>query len=224
MTTDNIQCMAKNIEKSLIKAIHESLKKQPELTFIFLLVLILNTKLFVNGTPSEGLIFHGFKKDLQGLIPLITHGFVHVSLYHLFIDGLGFFMVYSGLSEKTITRRLIFVFISFAGALIAATFSPMTRINGFCGLSGAAHGLMAVTAMEMIEDKDLRKTGIILILILVLKTSFEVTTGSLPFSWLHLGNLGKPILVSHLGGMITGLTAFIVIKGSKILFNRSGLR
>lgn len=209
MTTMAILQKIWNFESPNSKAVICTIKKQPELIFIFLLVMILNAPLLTTGIPAKAMIYRGSAQDYSGILPVLSHGFVHVSLYHLFIDGIGFFLVYTGLSEKSMGKRITVAIVSCSGAMIAATLSPMTYLNGYCGLSGAAHGLMAFGALEMMEEKDLRGTGILLLLILVSKTAFEVITGTLPLSWMHIGELGKPILVSHAGGVIAGIIGYI---------------
>ncbi|MCK5173602.1 MAG: rhomboid family intramembrane serine protease, partial [Planctomycetes bacterium] len=82
---------------------------------------------------------------------IITHPFVHVSWYHLLLDGVAFFILYTQLSEQSRPRRTVYVASCGLTSMIAAWIAlPASGALGYCGLSGIGHGLMAVCALEMI--------------------------------------------------------------------------
>ena len=82
---------------------------------------------------------------------LFTHPFVHVTWYHLLLDGAAFLALYHSLIEASTVRRLIYVFAAGAGSLLVSwAAAPGISASGLCGLSGIAHGLMAVSALELI--------------------------------------------------------------------------
>jgi rhomboid family GlyGly-CTERM serine protease len=142
---------------------------------------------------------------------IVTHPLVHVSGYHLLLDGAAFLLLYTNLREPNPVRRAALAGASAAGSLAAAwMFSPQIERLGLCGLSGVAHGLMAVTALEMIRDDE--KLGWVCLAAVAGKSIWEATTGHVFFEWLHFGRLGTPIAVSHLGGVVGGAMLWL---GSK---------
>ena len=82
------------------------------------------------------------KEILAGQWRILTHPFVHVSWYHLLLDGAAFFILYAAF-RTAFLRRLAYV-VPALGSMTAAMISP--RGSGVLprGLSGLGHGLMAV--------------------------------------------------------------------------------
>ena len=136
----------------------------------------------------------------------MTFPFVHVSVYHLALDATAFFLLYSGLREQRRFNRLAFVVASALGSLLVSLFAaPQIYSVGLCGLSGVAHGLMAVSAREMMQTNDDKKTfwaGAISFLFVTGKAALEAITGQVIFTHWHFGNLGTPIAVCHAGGIL----------------------
>ncbi len=141
---------------------------------------------------------------------LVLHPFVHVSLYHLLLDAGAALLLYDGLRGHRAGHRLLLAASSGAGALLAAWIgSPEVHTAGLCGLSGLAHGLMAVTAVETLgaADRGERRVGAITLALVVAKTLFEALTGNVLFASWHLGDVGVPLAACHAGGVMGGLTA-----------------
>jgi membrane associated rhomboid family serine protease len=145
---------------------------------------------------------------------VLTHPFAHVSAYHLLLDAAAFFILYASLDQRRWFKRVGCVAICAAGSLIAALLvdSRVAEI-GLCGLSGVAHGLMAVTALEMANRRGASDTqrwiGAACFVIIAGKSLLESWTGGVLFQSLHLGALGTPIVASHLGGVLGGVTAYL---------------
>jgi rhomboid family GlyGly-CTERM serine protease len=144
---------------------------------------------------------------------VLTHPFVHVSFYHLLLDASAFFLVYSGLEEKSWITRVGYVVASAAGSLVVSLLcSPQVASVGLCGLSGIAHGLLAISALEMMRsnDKVIARAGWVTFAIIIGKATIEAITGSVVFDFLHFGNVGTPIAVGHAGGVVGALALEIV--------------
>jgi rhomboid family GlyGly-CTERM serine protease len=177
---------------------------------IFLaIIVLLNWSLFLGEVPLRW-VFHA-----QGLMEgewwrLVTHPFVHVSWYHLLLDAGAFLLLYEGLRQPAWFRRLVYVIASGAGALAVCWLaSPDFSQTGLCGLSGVAHGLMAIAGMELALDRQStrgqRRAGWITLAVVVMKAGWEMLTGQVAFQWLHFGLMGTPLAASHAGGVLGGL-------------------
>jgi len=162
---------------------------------------------------------------------VFTHPFIHVTWYHALLDGAAFLLLWRSLER----RRLLYIALPAAGSLLAALwFWPAINDTGLCGLSGVAHGLMTVSALEMINIKSgsglsaatagqeqpghgteaaptfvsTRQVGWLCLALVTGKSIWEAATGTVFFSWLHFGLMGTPVAVSHLGGVLGGIVAF----------------
>lgn len=183
-----------------------------ELTAFTLLILLVNLPLFLGHVPARMIL------DLNGLMQgqwwrLVTHPFCHVSPYHLLLDGSAFLMLYESLSlEHTRDRLKVVLFTGIGSLLGAVMFSDLIAEHGLCGLSGIAHGLMAVVSLEWISDHRKRRQGWVLFLIIIGKTVMECVTGDVMFASMHLGRCGLPIVSCHAGGVTAGLLYGLISK------------
>ena len=78
---------------------------------------------------------------------------------------------------------------------------------------GTAHGLMAVSALELISRYPIEsaqaRIGFISFGFVICKAALEAATGRMLFGFLDFGLLGQPVAVSHAGGIIGGLFALL---------------
>ena len=133
---------------------------------------------------------------------LFTHPFVHLTFYHLALDAGAFFILYAGLSEKRLFRKLSLTGIAGLSSLTAAlVLAPGFDRLGLCGLSGTAHGLMAVSGLEMIAEKKHRIAGWISFATVAAKSIVETINGQVLFEFMHMGLCGTPLAACHLGGV-----------------------
>jgi rhomboid family GlyGly-CTERM serine protease len=187
------------------------LTRRPELV-LFATVLVLCNWPVLTGNFVEALVFRPAAVGAGQWWRLLTHPFVHVTWYHLTLDSAAFLMLLASLAETSIVRRMAYMIAAAAGALLTSLVAaPAVWINGLCGLSGVAHGLMAVSALELFGAHPVRSTqsryGLFAFLLVVGKAGFEAFSGELFFSAFHLGSLGDPVAVSHAGGIIGALGA-----------------
>jgi len=141
---------------------------------------------------------------------VLTHPFVHVSWYHALLDGAAFVLLYRMIEGP----RVAYCVAAGAGSLLAAVwFWPAIGATGLCGLSGIAHGLMAVSALEMIQRGD--RWGWGCLALVAGKSIWEAAPGQVFFAWLHFGLLGTPVAVCHLGGVVGGLVGFCTLRRAK---------
>lgn len=182
-----------------------------ELYVFALLLLVVNLPL-LGGHRNTGLAFQMDAVAAGEWWRVLTHPFVHGSWYHLFLDGAAFLALYGSLSTTQRWQRLGYLAASAAGSLLVALgTSPLIASHGLCGLSGAAHGLMAVAALEILmlpgPNRSTRIVALASLIAITLKCAWELATGHAFFSVLHFGMLGTPIVACHAGGLIGGLIA-----------------
>src|SRR6478735_2634518 len=61
------------------------------------------------GSPSGTMMFRPDAVAAGEWWRLLTHPFVHVTWYHLLLDASAFFLLYHGLLERKLGRRLVYV-------------------------------------------------------------------------------------------------------------------
>lgn len=144
---------------------------------------------------------------------LFTHPFVHVTWYHLFLDAGAFLFLYMGLEKQKSIHRIMHVLVCGIGSLGATLlFCPAVKSQGLCGISGIAHGLMAVSALEMMQRSSNFRVGLISLTLLIAKCIYEVIVGDVLFSFLQFGLCGSPLVACHAGGVTGGILSFYLIK------------
>ena len=143
---------------------------------------------------------------------VITFPLVHLSWYHFLLDASGFLLLLGCLEEKRGFPRALYIGGSGAGALLLAlALNPAVIQQGLSGLSGVAHGLMAIAALEMLRHRDQRRWGWMSLLTVVGKSAYELWTGKILFEFIHMGLCGQPMAASHAGGVAGALIAFAVV-------------
>jgi len=191
----------------------QALRARPELLLFGALLAVCNWPVLI-GSACGSLVFRPAAVEAGEWWRLFTHPWVHVTWYHLLLDGVAFLMLYESLAERSLSRRLTYVFAAGAGGLLISWWAaPAIGSHGLCGLSGIAHGLMAVSAIEMMAGHSLRsppaRFGRFTFLLVVGKAMVEAISGRMFFTFLHFGLMGDPVAVSHAGGVLGGLLAML---------------
>jgi rhomboid family GlyGly-CTERM serine protease len=171
----------------------------------------------LTGTLPERFIFDLQMVKTGQLWRIFTYPFAHVSVYHLLLDAIAFLMIYNGLEEKNILKRLLHAGACGTGSLLLSlACSPAIGTTGLSGLSGIAHGLTAVTSLELLKNHKrepaLFRVGIMVLSVVTIKSIVEVCTEKAFFSSFHLGYIGIPVVESHLGGVIGGIVSFLILN------------
>lgn len=184
------------------------------LIFFAVMLALLNLPLF-NGEFCETMIFFPQRVAMGEWWRVVSHPFVHLTWYHLLLDAGAFLLLYSGLEEQRPLQRIGYVVACAMGSLLVSTLaSSVVQDRGLCGLSGTAHGLMAISAIESIKRRSLDgkwcPAGMISLGIVVAKSVMEVLQGHVFFEFLHFGMMGLPVPESHAGGVLSGIVAFLV--------------
>ncbi len=191
------------------------------------LILLANLPLLV-GLPDQGWVLLPDRVGQGEWWRLLLHPFVHVSAYHLLLDGVAFALLYDGLRGPTVGGRLATLAgCWFGGTVLPLLLAPQVSEIGLCGLSGIDHGLMAVSALEGLESRDAgeRRLGALFLATVLGKSILELATGRAFFSFLHFGLLGVPVVACHLGGVLGGTAAHFWLRpGSPARGRSPGVR
>jgi len=110
--------------------------------------------------------------------------------------------------------------VTFCGctSLTATLFaSPLVYTQGLCGLSGIGHGLMAFSGLEMMRDGSNRNTGVVIGMLVVVKSIYEAAAGTVLFAFFHRGMCGVPLAACHAGGVLGGIVSFFLFSGGAIV-------
>jgi hypothetical protein len=103
-------------------------------------------------------------------------------------------------------KRTLYVLGANLGCVVGVTLVlPAQGSLGYAGLSGIAHGLMAVWALEnMVEtqDRTCHRVGWITLGIVLGKALIEAIHGGAVFAFMHGNLMGQPIGISHLSGIL----------------------
>ena len=205
-------------------AISDNLKNQPLTsipakwveTSIWVALLFLCNYPLVHSSVAESLIFFPDRFVSGEWYRIVLAPFAHVSWYHLGLDAAAFLMLWHGLQESRCMGRITYFAGCWAGSmLVPLAVSSQIYTLGLCGLSGIAHGLFAITALEMItsrENMTTVKLGVALIAGLLIKVAWELFSSGEVMMAMHVGDVGVPIVSSHLGGILGGGIAFTVIS------------
>ena len=190
--------------------------QRPE-TLIFATLLMVFSGPMLFGSATQTMIFHPAAVLGGEWWRVFTHPFVHVTWYHLLLDASAFFLLYNGLIETKAARRLIYVVAGAAGSLLLSWVTATAiSIHGLCGLSGIAHGLMAISAVEMMSDRSPRcaewRIGAFTFALVVGKAAYEAVTGDILFGFLYFGLVGEPVAISHAGGIVGGLLGMLFLS------------
>ncbi|MBF0226243.1 MAG: rhombosortase [Desulfobacterales bacterium] len=189
------------------------IKNKVKIDLLFLIVLIISANLHLIGFSFSLSLIFDFDAVLKGEIwRLFTFPFVHVSFYHFILDVSAFFIFYLYLFENT-SKKFLYILSSSCFSLLAAlAASPDVYYIGLCGLSGIDHGLMAVVGLKLMENKESKKEGLIIYLLVLIKSCYETFLGNMVFDFVHINFLGTPIGACHAGGVLGGTIAYALTK------------
>jgi rhomboid family GlyGly-CTERM serine protease len=189
-----------------------SLRQKEWLVLLPMLAAVNLTLLW--GRPDTNLIYLSDNACAGQFYRFLTAPFVHVSLYHLFVDGIAFVMLYASLPYAAAGKRLLCLAGIHTAVMTAVTVFPGSAGLGYCGLSGIDHGLMALWCLEMMRNpqKQIKHTGGFGLAIVTTKCVFEAIRGQVVFASLHLGDVGIPVVSSHWGGLLGGITVYFAMR------------
>lgn len=192
-----------------------ALRRQPELFVLAALLLLCNLPL--GGTAPAGRWgYSGAALAAGEWWRLLTFPLAHVSLYHLLLDAGAFAGLYLQWRQCGVVARLFLLALSQAGSLALARLAVVDLPTlGLCGLSGPAHGLLALVALECAlasGDRRVRFAGWGALGAVTLKAAAEAATGQVLFAGAHLGDIGVPVAACHAGGIVGALAGWLLLR------------
>ncbi|MEA3207782.1 MAG: hypothetical protein QOE70_839 [Chthoniobacter sp.] len=199
------------------ESIRAASDKRAEMGALFAVIAAVNLPLLVGGSTDRFAFLPGALGAGQWW-RLFTHPFAHVSIYHLLLDGAAFLLLYATLDLKQRWRRIGLIAMS-AGVSLAVALAACPQISqfGLRGLSGIAHGLMAVTALETMQrsrSAPERALAIACFVLVLAKSWWELMTGGIVMAAWHAGPIGTPIAACHAGGLL-GALLWMAATGSR---------
>jgi len=206
------------------------------ITIIFALLLVgCNTHLFTNQFPAAFIYDQQLTVDGQWW-RILTYPLVHIGWYHLLLDVSAVALLWRELKEITLFHKIVLWSICSVTSLAACiAWSPQLASTGLCGLSGIAHGLAAFVSLNWIHQAYSRRTkgtttwrsylpGTLLFLCLIVKSAYELFTAQIFFASIHPGNLGTPLVHSHMGGVLGGILVMMLWRGKHYFAKTKGYR
>jgi rhomboid family GlyGly-CTERM serine protease len=171
----------------------------------------------ITGAAPDALIFLPNQVAAGEWWRIIIHPFVHVSWYHLALDAGGFFLLYTALQQLNLAARIRCLAFALAGSIAGTLLAsgPTAALTGLCGLSGVAHGLMAISGLVQVQQAQSRAERIVGWLAFVsvtVKSLAELITGRLFLDFLHFGDIGIPLVACHIGGVSGGIAAWLWLR------------
>ena len=191
----------------------QKLWQRIELAGLAVLLIVLNWSV-LQGVCNARLIFMPEAVRQGEWWRLFTHPFIHVTWLHLLLDGAAFLLLYRDLQEQPWMQRVLLCIGSAAGSLLVCLCAdPMLSTKGLCGISAIAHGLMGVSALNLMghrHDKLLFRIGVCSFALVTVKCLIEVLTGKMLFTFLYFGMVGDPVAVTHAGGLLGALVTWLL--------------
>lgn len=137
---------------------------------------------------------------------LLTAHVVHLDLEHAALNSLGLVLMWALFARDYKPRQWLLIVLAAVAAIDAGLWLRDSTIAWYVGSSGALHGVMAAGTSAHLRRRDL--DGWILAAFIVLKLSYEQSTGALPFS-----DSGAGVVVdAHLYGALAGFAVATFLK------------
>lgn len=142
---------------------------------------------------------------------LITFALVHISPYHLALDGISFLGLFGQLEGNYRQRWGRVLLCTLMSGIVPLLFSSEIGQVGLVGLSGAAHGIMLIICLQMARSPErlLRRMSIVFASGLIVKTVLEQVGFAATFHAWHAGEVGVPMPLCHLGGLVGSLLSLM---------------
>ena len=130
---------------------------------------------------------------------LITAHIVHLDLEHAALNSLGLVLMWALFARDYTARQWLLVVFGAIVAIDAGLWMRDSTVTWYVGSSGVLHGVMAAGTLAHLRRRDL--DGWLLTVFLIVKLSYEQTSGALPFT-----ESGAGVVVdAHLYGAVGGL-------------------
>src|SRR5215475_6873609 len=137
---------------------------------------------------------------------LLTAHLVHLDLEHAALNSLGLVLMWALFARDYKPGQWVLIVLTSIAAIDAGLWLRDSTVLWYVGSSGALHGVMAAGTLAHLRRRDL--DGWILALFMIVKLSYEQSTGALPFT-----DSGAGVVVdAHLYGALGGIALAAILK------------
>lgn len=136
---------------------------------------------------------------------LLTAHFIHLGLEHAVLNALGLVLMWALFARDYTARAWLVILAASIAAIDLGLWISNSTLGWYVGSSGALHGVLAAGTLAHLRRRDL--DGWILAAFLVVKLTYEQTSGALPFS-----DQAGVVVDAHLYGAVGGLLAAFGLK------------
>jgi rhomboid family GlyGly-CTERM serine protease len=137
---------------------------------------------------------------------LLTGHLVHLDLEHAALNSLGLILMWALFARDYKPGQWLLIALATLAAIDAGLWLRDSTIAWYVGSSGALHGVMAAGTLAHLRRRDM--DGWILAAFIVVKLSFEQSSGALPFA-----DSGASVVVdAHLYGALGGAAMATFLK------------
>ncbi len=137
---------------------------------------------------------------------LLTAHVVHLDFEHAALNSLGLVLMWALFARDYKPRQWLLIVLVAVAAIDTGLWLRDSTVAWYVGSSGALHGVMAAGTVAHLRRRDL--DGWILATFIVLKLSYEQSTGALPFA-----DGGAGVVVdAHLYGALAGVAVATFLK------------
>ncbi len=136
---------------------------------------------------------------------LLSAHVVHLSLRHALVNAAGLVLLWALFARDYAPRAWLLITLAALLTLDAGLWFLDQTVAWYVGSSGVLHGLLAAGTVAHLKRRD--REGVLLLVLLLGKLTWEQLVGPLPFS-------GSPEVVvdAHLYGVVGGAAAALALK------------
>ncbi len=137
---------------------------------------------------------------------LLTAHLIHLDLEHAALNSLGLVLMWALFARDYTPRQWVLILLTAIAAVDAGLWLRSSTVLWYVGSSGALHGIMAAGTLAHLRRRDL--DGWLLTAFIIIKLSYEQSTGALPFA-----DGGAGVVVdAHLYGALGGLAVAAILE------------
>ena len=169
--------------------------------------LLLILVLALLGDPARALLrYERVGLSTGQLWRLVSGHLVHIDLVHALLNGAALWLLVAAVGRGMQAREWILILAGAVAGVDAGLYWLVPEISWYVGLSGVLHGALAGPALLLCLRR--RPLGLLLLVMLAAKLSWEVFQGPMPGTGALVS--GPVVTEAHLFGAIGGLAGALL--------------